>query len=128
MSEGVNHKSHIPTWLKVVLFGRRPKATLVRLIVLVGAVLITFNFILLPPVHITGPSMSPTLKDGSINFVVRWAFLFREPKRGDIVAIRYSGPSIMLCKRVIGLPGETVEFVRGHVRINGKFLDEPYVK
>jgi signal peptidase I len=34
----------------------------------------------------------------------------------------------MLCKRIVGLPGEVVGFHRGHIEINGEVLDEPYVK
>jgi signal peptidase I len=34
----------------------------------------------------------------------------------------------MLCKRIVGLPGETIAFHEGHVELNGEPLDEPYVK
>jgi signal peptidase I len=72
--------------------------------------------------------MFPTYKDRRINFVNRLAYLFHEPRRGDVVAIRTSGISIMFMKRIIGLPGETVAFHEGHAYINGQLLDEPYVK
>jgi signal peptidase I len=55
-------------------------------------------------------------------------YRFREPQRGDVVAIRYSGYHNLLMKRIVGLPGETVEFRDGHLYINGKLLDEPYLK
>ena len=41
---------------------------------------------------------------------------------------RLEPPHIVLLKRIIGLPGETVAFVNGHVLINGEILDEPYEK
>jgi len=127
MPDAERHQSFPPAWLKALLIGRRPRTTLVRLAVLVILSVIVFGFILLPS-RITGPSMLPTYQDGSINFVNRLAFLFHEPRRGDIVSIRFSGTSVMLCKRIIGLPGESVEFARGRVLINGRLLDEPYVK
>ena len=80
------------------------------------------------PIRVTGPSMLPTYRAGGVNFVNQLAYLRREPQRGDVVAIRLAGKSVMFMKRVIGLPGETVEFANGRLRINGRFLDEPYVK
>ena len=127
MPDGVHHQTTLLAWLKAAIIGRKPKTTLIRLVVLVAVSVVVFGFVLLPS-RITGLSMLPTYQDGSINFVNRLAFLFREPRRGDIVGIRLSGTSVMFCKRIIGLPGESIEFVRGRVRIDGRLLDEPYVK
>lgn len=120
-------------WLRVVAIGRRPKATLVRILLLSVTCFVTFKFILLP-VRIEGISMEPTFHNRQIHLVNRLAYVFHEPQRGDIVSIRFSrpgafsAPSEMLMKRIIGLPGETVSFHDGHVYINSKLLDEPYVK
>ena len=72
--------------------------------------------------------MMPNYKENRVNFVNRLAFVFLPPRRGDVVAIRTSGISIMYMKRIIGLPGETVAFHRGHTFINGNLLEEPYLK
>jgi signal peptidase I len=114
-------------WLRVVAIGRNPKMTLARIVILVVTCLIVFKFVLLP-VRITGISMLPTLKNGSVNCVNRLAYLFHEPRRGDVVSIRFAGIHVMLMKRIIGLPGETIAFVDGRVLINGEVLDEPYEK
>lgn len=116
-----------PHWLRVVLIGRRPKATLIRVAVLVLTCFITFKFILLP-IRVEGISMQPTYHDGQIDCVNLLAYRHHEPQRGDIVSVRLAGPSVMYMKRIIGLPGETVSFHRGHVYINGEPLDEPYLK
>src|SRR5262249_7346901 len=50
------------------------------------------------------------------------------PRRGDVVAIRLAGPHIMLMKRIIALPGETVAFHWGKTYINGRPLEEPYLR
>lgn len=113
--------------IKVVAIGRNPRRTLVRAAVLALTCYLVFTFILLP-VRVTGISMEPTYHDHSVNFSNRLAFLFREPRRGDVVTIRYAGIHDMLLKRVIGLPGETVSFVHGKVFINGVALDEPYLR
>ena len=117
-----------PHWLQVVLIGRKPRRTLVRVAILVALCLLVFNRYVLIPIFVEGGSMLPTYKEHGLNFVNRLAYLSHTPQRGDVVAIRTTGFSIMYLKRIIGLPGETVAFHRGHVFINDKQLDEPYVK
>ena len=114
-------------WLRIVLIGRNPRVTLVRVAVLIVTSFVVFNFILLP-IRVEGISMLPTYKDRSVNFVNRFAYLRHEPQRGDVVSIRLAGPHVMYMKRIIGLPGETVAFANGRVLINGEVLDEPYEK
>ena len=55
--------------------------------------------------------MLPTYRDHGVNFVNRLAYVFHEPRRGDVVAIRtLAGEHVMYMKRIVGLPGETVTF------------------
>ena len=117
-----------PSWLQRVLIGRNPKRTLVRIVVLVVVCFVVFKFVLVP-IRVDGGSMLPTYKDNGVNFVNRLAYLFHEPRRGDVVAIGLeAGNHVMYLKRIIGLPGETVAFHEGRLYINGRPLDEPYVK
>jgi signal peptidase I len=125
--EGQKQSSTEPHWVQRVVIGRNPYFTLVRVIILVVTCLVVFKFVLLP-IRVEGVSMLPTYKGGRINFVNRLAYMFHEPERGDVVAIRLAGPSVMYMKRIIGKPGETVAFHGGHTYINGKPLEEPYVK
>ena len=72
--------------------------------------------------------------DGLAPFVDIWddqeaLFPFHPPSRGDVIVFRYpKDPSRDFVKRVIGLPGETVEIHRGDVKIDGEALDEPYLE
>ncbi len=117
-----------PSLLQQVLIGRNPKRTLVRVAVLVVVSFVVFTY-MLRPIRVEGGSMLPTYKDHGVNFVNRLAYLFHEPRRGDVVAIRLlAGGHVMYMKRIIGLPGETVAFHHGRVYINGRPLDEPYVE
>jgi signal peptidase I len=116
-----------PHWLRRLVFGSNPKRTLIRAAVLGALTVLAFKFALLP-VRIEGGSMRPTYSDRSINFVNLLAFVTHEPRRGDVVAIRFAGPHIMLLKRVVGLPGESIGFSKGRVQVNGQALDEPYVR
>jgi len=120
--------SFAPPWWRVVLVGRNPKRTLVRLAVLVVLTAIVFRFVLVL-VRIDGISMSPTYRDKRLGVVYRLAFLFHEPVRGDVVAIRpvageHAGYYL---KRIVGMPGETVAFHGGHLLINGRVVPEPYL-
>ena len=117
-----------PSWLQRVLIGRNPKRTLVRVVVLVVASFVVFKFVLVP-VRVDGGSMLPTYKENGVNFVNRLAYLFHEPRRGDVVAIGLqAGAHVMYMKRIVGLPGESVAFHNGRLFINGQPLYEPYVK
>ena len=120
-------RSILPRWLRIALVGRNPRFTMVRIAVLVAVVFLVRTFVLLP-IRVKGPSMMPTYQDSGINFVNRLAYLASDPKRFDVIAIRTSGTSIMYMKRIIGLPGETVQFRRGRTYIDGVLLEEPYVK
>jgi len=111
----------------VIIIGRRPRFTLVRILVLVVTCFITFKYVLLP-IRIEGISMQPTYRTGQVNCINRLAYLRQEPQRGDIVSVRLAGESVMYMKRIIGLPGETVSFHEGHVFIDGQLLAEPYLK
>ena len=77
----------MPRWLRIVLIGRNPKVTLARLAVLVVTCFIIFKFILLH-IQVEGISMLPTYPDRSKHFVNRFAYLWQEPQRGDVVGIR----------------------------------------
>ena len=123
----VNDQPIRPHWLRVVLIGRRPRATLARIVVLAVTCFVTFKFILLP-IRVDGISMLPTYHTGQVNCINTLAYLRHEPQRGDIVSVRLAGKHVMLMKRIIGLPGETVAFHEGQAFINGKLLNEPYVK
>src|SRR5438093_11898459 len=90
----------LPGWLLVILIGRNPRLTLIRIVVLVAVCVIVFKIILLP-IRVDGPSMLPTYKARGINFVNRLAYARHEPQRGDVIAIRYAGTSIMLMKRIV---------------------------
>jgi signal peptidase I len=116
-----------PGWVHVIVFGRNPKITLIRILALVAVCFVVFKFILLP-IRVEGISMLPTYKDRSINFVNRLAYWRHEPRRGDVVGIRLAGIHVMYLKRIIALPGETVAFENGRVMIDGQPLDEPYEK
>jgi signal peptidase I len=98
------------------------------------------------PYRIPSPSMEPTLHcarpssgcAGSFSDRVlanRFIYRFRAPKRGEIVVFRAPEAAARLCsgggtfvKRLIGLPGEVVSERNGYVYVDGRKLDEPYIR
>ncbi|HIX30012.1 MAG TPA: signal peptidase I [Candidatus Blautia stercoravium] len=82
-------------------------------------VLVVDNFLLINAV-IPSESMENTIMTGDRIFGNRLAYLFEDPERYDIVIFKYpDDESQRFIKRVIGLPGETVEIREGKVYING---------
>jgi signal peptidase I len=81
------------------------------------------------PVKVEGTSMLPRLHDGERIFVNKMIYYgLPELERGDIVVFWYpDDPTKSYIKRVIGLPGETVQLRGGRILINGKELQEPYL-
>lgn len=84
---------------------------------------------IMQPYQIPSGSMENTIMTGDNLFSEKVSYYFGPPQRGDIVT--FSDPEIpsrMLIKRVIATAGETVTLVNGRVLIDGKVIDEPYVK
>jgi len=74
-------------------------------------------------------SMEHTIEVGDCILGLQLAYTFTSPERGDVVIFPYpDNPETTYVKRVIGLPGETVEIKNGSVYINGEAIAEPYLK
>ena len=74
-----------------------------------------------------GPSMEPNLYRGSHLMTEKVSYRLHQPLRGDVVIAEQPGEAVSLIKRVVGLPGETVEVRDGHTFINGEPIDEPWI-
>lgn len=76
---------------------------------------------------VSGDSMLNTLHDGDNLIVDKISYRFRDPERFEIVVFPYHfEENAFYIKRIIGLPGETVQIIEGYVYINGEKLDEHY--
>jgi len=74
-----------------------------------------------------GSSMLPTIEEGDYIMVSKATYFFNEPKRGDIIVLRSpQNPESDLIKRIIALPGDTVEIKDNTVFVNDTPLVEPY--
>ena len=105
---------------------------IVSTVIFVIAVTVLFDMAI-PRSLVDGHSMEPTFYGDDRLVVSRVHYLLGAPKRGDILVFNSMVPSeaergVMLIKRVVGLPGETVEIRDANVFIDGVSLSEPYIK
>jgi signal peptidase I len=97
------------------------------LLIAIGLALVIIVF-LYQPVKVEGTSMAPLLSDQERIFINKFVYRFEPIQRGDVVVFWYPlDRSKSFIKRVVGLPGETVEIRQGAVYVDGKIVPEPYV-
>lgn len=85
--------------------------------------------------RVKGSSMLPALHDGDWLFVWRLPYLFRRPRRFDVVICHFPGRRVRripflpqsFVKRVVGLPGETLEVIDVVLHVDGAPLEEPFL-
>ena len=111
-------KAEILSWVEVI-------------VVAVALALFIDNVIIINATVPSG-SMEKTIMTGDRVLGTRFSYWFSEPRRGDIVVFKYPidealGKNTKFIKRIIGLPGETVEIMDGVVYINGEALQEDYI-
>lgn len=77
---------------------------------------------------VEGPSMRPTLVNSERLVVNKFIYRFKAPEKGEILVFRYpSDPSRDFIKRVIAVPGDTIEIKDGRVFVNGQLQNESYI-
>lgn len=96
------------------------------LVLLLGATFLIVHFVGERTV-VSGESMYPALEDGDNLIVDKISYRFSDPKRFDVIVFpfQYQAGTFYI-KRVIGLPGETVQIQDGEIYINGRVLKESY--
>ena len=102
---------------------------LVYIAILLAAVYVLITYVG-QRTEVSGHSMEPTLQHGDNLIVDKISYRFREPERYEIIVFPYQyKENTYYIKRIIGLPGETVQIIDGEVYINGELLaDEHYGK
>lgn len=93
-------------------------------IIIIVVVLLIKHYVI-TPIKVNGNSMNNTLKNKDIMILDKISYRFQEIKRFDIVVIKKGND--YLIKRVIGMPGETVEYKNNKLYINGKNIDEKFI-
>ena len=85
------------------------------------------QFFVLEPLRVDGQSMNETLIHNEFILVSKADYWQQEPQRLDVVICRYPGREDTYVKRVVGIPGDTVEVRKDVVLVNGTALQEDYI-
>ena len=101
---------------------RKVLTSTLSVLVVVAAVAVLVSTLFLPVIQISGDSMEPTLNNGDIILLVKTDKF----STGQLCCVAWQNK--LLLKRVIGLPGDTIDIdAEGNVSVNNKLIDEPYV-
>ncbi len=108
---------------------------LVKIAVIAFAIVAPIRYFLFQPFIVSGASMAPSFATGDYLIIDEISYRFSEPQRGDVIVFNagfipnYAGQRFI--KRIIGLPGETVNIINGQVQIikdrETTVLDENYL-
>lgn len=113
-----NHKQPKRTSLLKDLMGM----SLRLFLMLIAILFIQANFV--ATALVSGESMEPTLSDGDYLIVNKYT----EPERFDVlIFIPPDKPDVQYVKRIIGVPGDTIEYIDNQLYVNDEHVDEPYV-
>ena len=105
----------------------------IKIIVITLAIVIPIRYFLFQPYYVQGASMEPNFYNNQYLLVDEITYRLSTPQRGDVVVLKIPIEQDALIKRIIGLPGETVEIKNDQVEIfnsthpNGYILSEPYL-
>lgn len=102
------------------------KKTIIEAVVVFVVFYSLFTYVI-PWAWVPSGSMEPTIDTGSVIFTNALAYKINEPQRGDIIFFESDELGEYLIKRIIGIPGDTIEFADGYVYINGELVYEEYL-
>jgi signal peptidase I len=101
---------------------------LLQVVIVALAIIIPVRYYFIKPFYVKGASMEPSFYDNEYLVIDEISYRFKEPLRGEIVVFRYPrDPKQFFIKRIVGLPGETVQITGSDVFINGEELNEIYL-
>ncbi len=90
----------------------------VKIVLLALIIVLPIRYFIFQPFLVKGQSMEPNFQDNNYLVIDELSFRFRQPERGEVIVFRYPyNPSQRYIKRIIGLPGETVEIKDQQIKI-----------
>ncbi len=89
-----------------------------KVVIIALLIVIPIRYFIFQPFFVRGDSMMPNFENSDYLLIDQISYRFNDPKRGEVVVFRYpENPSFRYIKRIIGLPGETVQIGNGNVTI-----------
>src|SRR3989338_5884141 len=100
----------------------------VKFAVIAVVIVIPIRLFIAQPFIVSGASMVPTFENGHYLIIDEISYRFEEPRRGEVIVFRFPpSPSKFLIKRVVGLPGETVEIKGNDILIKNEDSPEGFL-
>jgi signal peptidase I len=91
---------------------------LLKVIVISLLIILPIRYFIIQPFYVKGASMEPTFHDHEYLIIDEISYRFNRPERGEVIVFRYpQNPQEYFIKRVVALPGETVEMIDGEIFI-----------
>ncbi len=101
----------------------------VKVVLISLAIILPVRMYLIQPFYVEGASMEPNFYNKEYLIINEITYRFNEPQRGEVIVFKYpKNPRNYYIKRIIGLPGETVEIRDGQVYINNEIVAETYIE
>ncbi|OLO40873.1 signal peptidase I [Alkalihalophilus pseudofirmus] len=107
-------------------FGRSETYEWIKAVLIALLLAVLIRYFLFAPIVVEGESMVPTLHHSDRMIVNKIGYTIGDPERFDIIVFHASEESDYI-KRVIGLPGDEIEFIDDTLYINGEAYEEPYL-
>lgn len=114
---------------------RHPFTEIAQFAIIAILIVVPIRMFIAQPFIVSGASMEDTFHSGEYLIVDQLSYFMRQPERGEVIIFRYPrDPSKFFIKRIIGLPGETVNIENSVVTITneanptGFVLNEPYIE
>jgi signal peptidase I len=115
-------------------FGKKKKSSAkkkqiwewIRAVALAVVLAVIIRSFIFEPFNVSGPSMRETMHTGDLVIVNKLIYKLRDPKPGEVIVFHAIEHKDYI-KRVIALPGESVEAKNNKLMINGKIVEEPYL-
>lgn len=89
-----------------------------KIVIIALLVVLPIRYLVFQPFFVKGDSLEPNFSDGDYLIIDEISYRFRDPQRGEVIVFKYpNDPSQRYIKRIIGLPGETIEIKDGQVMV-----------
>ena len=96
-----------------------------KIVIIALVIVVPIRYFLFQPFIVKGESMEPNFENGDYLIVDEISYRFRDPQRGEVIVFKYpNDPSQRYIKRIIGLPGETIEIKEGIIEITNQEEEE----
>lgn len=104
-------------------------AEIIKIVIIAAVIVFPIRYFIFQPFLVKGVSMEPTFSNGDYLIIDEISYRFQSPKRGEVIVFKYPfNPSNKFIKRIIGLPGEKIEFRNSQIIITQRFGQQIILK